>query len=166
MRLAAVGFLLRGRPCFDPPGAVETGVDVVHNDRPVVDVGHVHVHVHHRAVIEEGAASPLAAAEAYAAVAEAVVNAAVEADVRSPVASVPAVEAAGKTLVARSPEHAHRPDYPCAGNPVVAAVVIPSPVTRRPEISWTGADGLCIDGQSRRTDAHRDANSNLCGRWG
>jgi len=48
-------------------GTVEARVHIVYNDGPVVDIRHVmHVHVHHRAVVEECAASPLAATEAYA----------------------------------------------------------------------------------------------------
>src|SRR5271157_4071379 len=152
VRLSPIRFLLRSRPRFDTAGAVEADVPrVVHDDGAVVDVGHIgHVHVDHRAVVEEGSASPLAAEETYAAVSEAVVNSAVEANMRPPVASVPAVEAASETPIARSPEHADRRDHPCAGDPIVAAYVIPRPITRGPEISRTRANGLRINRQRGR----------------
>jgi hypothetical protein len=86
-----------------PPGPLKAGVRVIHDDGAAVDVSDIgHVHVHHGAVVEECAASPFAATKTYAAVSEAVVNAAVEADVRSPIASVPAIEAARKAPVARA----------------------------------------------------------------
>src|SRR5271170_665894 len=141
--LAAIRFLLCSRPCFDTASAIEAGVHVIHDYGPAVDVRHaVHIHVHHFAVVEEGAASPLAARETDAAVSEAIVNAAVEADVRSPISTVPAVEAARKSPVAWSPEHAHWPDNPRPGDPIVAAVVIPSPIAGGPEIARTGTDRL------------------------
>src|SRR5208337_768475 len=79
MRLAPIRLLLRSRPRGDTAGAVEAGMRVIHDDGPVVDVGHIgHVHIGHRAVVEESAASPLAASETYAAIAEAIVNPAIE----------------------------------------------------------------------------------------
>ena len=162
MRLAPIRFLLRSRTRHDAAGAVEAGVHVIHDDGPVVDVPHIgHVYVHHRAVIEESAASPLAAAETYTAVSEAVVNSAIEANMRPPIASVPAIEAAREAPVTRGPKHAHRRNYPCAGDPVVAAIVIPRPITRSPEIARTGTDGLRVYRQRRRTDPHRDPNPDL-----
>src|ERR1035438_9820607 len=108
MLLVPIRFFLRSGPSFNAAGAVEGHVRVIHHDGPIVDVRHVmHVHVHHRAVVEEGAASPLSASEAYAAVSEAVVDSAVEANVRPPIAPVPAIEATRKAPIARRPEHAH-----------------------------------------------------------
>src|SRR5208337_5111865 len=104
----------------------------------------------HGAVVEEGGTSPLAASETYATVAEAVVNPAIEADMRSPIAGVPAIQAAREAPVAGGPQHAHRRNHPGSGNPVVAAVVTPRPIPRGPEIARTGADGLCIHRQRRR----------------
>src|ERR1035438_7334452 len=86
MLLAPIRFFLRSRPRFNAARTVEGHVRVIHHDGPVVDIGHIpDVHVHHRAVVEEGAASPLSATEAYTSISEAVVDSAVEADVRSPI---------------------------------------------------------------------------------
>src|ERR1035438_8018758 len=127
--LRPVFFLLACGPRFDSARAVESNVSVIHDDCLAVNVGHVpHVDVHHGAVVEECAASPLAAGEADAAAAEAVVNSAGAADVRSPIASVPAVKAALKAPIAGRPEQADRCDQPCAGNPVVAVIVTPCPI--------------------------------------
>jgi len=101
--VALVGKLrfLYTRPAIDAAGAIEAGVVVVDDgvlldDGSVdVDVGDVNAaEVGAGAVIGEGAASPLTAEEADTAVAEAVVDAAVEADVGAPVANVPYIGAA------------------------------------------------------------------------
>src|SRR5271165_3152933 len=126
VRLVGISFFLRSWPCFNAAWAVKGDMRVIHNDGLVVDVGDgVHVHVHDRAVVEESAASPLAAGKANATVSETVVNSAIEADVRSPIASVPAIEAAGKAPVTWRPEQAYRRNHPCAGNPEVSIHVIP-----------------------------------------
>src|SRR5208282_3312459 len=168
MRLVRVPFLFRRGPRYNAAGTVESHMRVIHDNGAAVHVPDIgHVHVHHGAVVEEGPASPLSAEEAHAAVSEPVINAAVEADVRSPIAGMPAIEAARKAPVTGGPEHAHRRDYPRAGNPVIAAVFIPSPITRSPEISRARTDGLRIYRQRGRSDPHRDANPNpdLRRRW-
>src|SRR5271170_6294129 len=142
---------------------------VVHDHRIVdVDVGDVdRIHVHDSGVVEESAAAPFAATETDAAIAEAVVNAAVEADVWAPVAAVPNIEAVVPAPVTGSPEHADGCDHPGAGHPVVAAVIVPGPVAGRPQIAGAGADGLLVNRQRGRTDVDGDANrdSDLRGRW-
>jgi putative CocE/NonD family hydrolase len=128
-------------------GVVDRGVV----DHRVVDVGvvdHGGVHAHHGRVVGEYPAPPLAADEADAAVAEAVVHAAVEADVRAPVAGMKQVHAADEAPVSRGPQHAHsRGRDPGAGHPVVPAV--PGPVTGRPQPALLGTGRLLILGQRR-----------------
>src|ERR1700757_1339433 len=110
MLLAHGGLFLRSRARRDAALAVEARA--VHHSR-VVDYGavdvdiadHGLVHAYDCGVVGKYAASPFAADEADAAVTEAVVNAAVESDVRSPVARVPDVKAAGEAPVARGPEN-------------------------------------------------------------
>src|SRR5207245_7488127 len=89
--------LLRG-PRLDTAWAVVAYIPrVIHNNGPVVDVRHIgHVYVSDRAVVEEGATSPLAAVEADAAVSEPIVDAAVEADMWAPITPVPAIDAIRK----------------------------------------------------------------------
>ena len=100
-------------------------------------------------VVEEAIATPLAALEARAKVAEAVVDASVEADVRAPVAGVEAVETGIPGPIGRGPEEARfRCHHPGAGDPVVAFRTI-GPIAGSPEEAVAGADGLGIDGEHR-----------------
>src|ERR1700686_4832290 len=160
VRLTTKPFLLRIGPRFDTAWAVVAYIPrVIHDNGPVVHVRHIgHVHVSDRAVVEKGAASPLTAEEADAAVSKAIVDAAVEAHMWAPITRVPAIEATRERPVARSPQHPYRRNHPCARNPVIAVVVTPRPITRRPEITRTGTNGLRIHGQRRRTDPHPTAN--------
>ena len=86
---------------LDSCAAVEAHMVVI-DDRVVLNHGAVFIHVVHMhatevrdcSVVREGSAPPLAAEEANAAVTEAVVDAAIEADVGTPVACMPTVETA------------------------------------------------------------------------
>src|SRR5208283_4817052 len=133
--LVRVAFFFASRPRLNAAIAtVKRDMIVIHDHVALVHVPHIDdIDIHDGAVIEEAAATPLAAPEADAAVSEAVVNAAIEADVRSPVAGVPRIKAAAPSPVAGGPEHANGRYDPGAGNPVVAAVVIPGPVARGPD---------------------------------
>ena len=146
--------------------------DVVHVDDGVfrhdgavlVDIGDVHAaKVRHGAVIGEDSAAPLAAEEADAAVAEAVVNATVESDVRAPVAAVPAVHSACKTPVARGPQKTGDGRLrPHARNPEIACIAV-GPVAGSPEIARRGQRWLLIHRQNRRSnvDVDSDADADL-----
>ena len=147
----------------DAGAAVEADVvrvdnGVLLNDGAIlVDVGHVDAaEVRHGAVVGEDPAAPLAAEEADAAVAESVVNPAIEADVRTPVAGVPSVSATRKSPVAGSPQKANtRRMHPDAGDPVVACVTV-GPIAGGPDKARGGQRGLDVDGQRRRSKADRD----------
>src|SRR4029077_3824570 len=103
------------------------------------------VHVSDATVVKESVPSPLPTEKADAGVAKAVVDATVKADVRTPVAAVPSVESIIPTPVARSPEHPNGGEHPGPGHPVIAIVVIPSPVPGGPEIARAGAKGLHVN---------------------
>src|SRR5580698_11549037 len=164
---AEAGFFRAGL-ANDAAGAVEAGVvdvddGVALNDGAVdVDVRYVDAaEVGDRAVVGEDSAAPLTAEEADAAVAEAVVDAAIEADMRTPVAGVPSVESAGITPVARGPEKADRGRlHPDAGNPVIAGVAI-GPVAGGPHVAGGGQRWLHIDGQRGRCKVDRDKNAGV-----
>src|SRR5215472_10639410 len=144
-------------------------VALIDNDAIFVDVVDVdHVDVGDGAVVVVIAAAPVAAIEASTGIAEAVVNSAVETDVRSPVAGVPNVESFTPTPIARRPEVTGlRGKHPRTGNPeIVRVVVIVGPVTGNPDVALARADGLRVDGQSWRADANRDAHGDLSVRWG
>src|ERR1700719_2551171 len=101
-------FLLRSgvRPDAARATVVADARIVVHDDRLVIDIGHVgDVHVSDATVVEKSVSSPLPAEKADAGVAKAVVDATVKVDVRPPVAAVPNVESIIPTPVAWSPEH-------------------------------------------------------------
>src|SRR6185437_256583 len=77
---------------------------VVHNHGPVVDIGDVDIrHVRNGAVIHDVAAAPVTALETNTAVTVTIVHAAVEADVRTPVAGMPQVGAINPAPVTGSP---------------------------------------------------------------
>ncbi len=99
------GELVRSRMRPDATGTVERHVVAVIDEGPVVYVRDVDTtHVHSRAVVEKGTPAPVTAFESNTAIAEAVIHTAVEADMRTPVAHVPGVEAPGPTPVARRPQ--------------------------------------------------------------
>jgi hypothetical protein len=95
MRLNAVGSTVKA-------GVIDGGVV---NDGFVVDVGYMNVaDVVHRGVVHEVAVIPIATLVADAPIAITVVNPAIEANVRTPVAGVKDVSAATPSPVSRSPE--------------------------------------------------------------
>ncbi len=172
MRLARVGALLGRRPgrhaalaaVVADVAPVRGGVvdhRLVHVD--VVDVGDVDVR--DGPVVVEIPAAPVAADVADAEIAESVVDAAVEADLRPPVAFVPAVVAVGPAPPSWGPQQPDGGrDEPCAVDPVVA-VRTPGPVARGPDVAGAGRDGLDHVRQGRRGqgDCHSNADGCRCG---
>jgi hypothetical protein len=116
-------------------------VDVVHHrDVDVVD----------RAIVVEMASAPVTALVAVSTIAEAVVDAAIVADVLAPVAGVKPVSVIPVAPVAGGPERALVGSLdPCAGYPLVAVVRRPSPVAGRPQIVVAGSRRLIVVGQRR-----------------
>lgn len=116
-------------------------------DNRLVHIGVVNdgrIHAHHSSVVREASAAPLAACKADAHVSKSVVDAAVVADVLSPIAIMEEIMSAFKAPVGRRPEIAGLGGgNPCAGYPVVAVVAI-SPVARGPQITIFRAWWLLI----------------------
>jgi hypothetical protein len=113
------------------------------------------------AVVVVVAASPVSAVEAYAEVAEAVVDATVVADGGSPVAGVPEVAASPIAPITGGPEGAGvRREYPCAVNPLVA-FTSPGPVAGSPDVAGARNCGLSVDGDSGRSDSDGDEDACL-----
>src|ERR1700733_9171905 len=117
--------LLRVRLRLHSVGPVEAGPiyrGVV--DDGAVDIGvvnHGGVHVGDRAVIGEMAAFPASTEESHAHISEAVVDAAIEADVGAPVSGMPSVKSAGESPITGSPQKAHSGwKDPGSGHPEVA----------------------------------------------
>jgi hypothetical protein len=132
-------------------------------DNCPVNVGGVDdgpIHMDDRSVIGEGAAAPLAAGKAVASIAVAIVDAAVVADMASPIAAMESVLAFRPVPVVGCPQRAliGRLD-PGAGHPVVVALIlIVAPVAGRPHQVGTGADRLLIDRQLRWSEANTDGD--------
>lgn len=123
---------------------------VVDDDCAVVDVSDVDVDAVDRAVVVEVVAVPVAAVITDAGVAEAVVNAAVEADMRAPEAAMEAPAIAVPAPVAGGPESTVVGwSTPCAGDPVVTGGS-PVPVAGGPDVVGRGSDGLIVDGERWR----------------
>src|SRR5215467_10298881 len=135
---------------------------VVHDHCFVVNVRHVRdANVGDAAVVVEASPAPFAADEAYSAVAVTVVDATIEADVRPPIACVPHVKTATPSPIARRPEHPDWSHHPCARHPVIAVVIVPAPISGRPDVAGAGANWLRVHGQSERPDAHRYPHGDL-----
>jgi hypothetical protein len=95
-------------------------------------------------------AAPVAALVADADVAKAVIDAAIVADVWTPVATVKAIAVIVVAPVAGGPERALIGSlHPSAGNPVVTAST-PGPVAGRPKIAVARRLGLVVIWQGRR----------------
>jgi hypothetical protein len=101
-------------------------------------------HVVHRAVVVEGPVIPISASVANTAIAEAVVDPTVEADMRTPVADIPRIGIAAPAPITGSPEQANLGShYPRTRHPEVALLTI-SPVAWRPQITIAGDHGLRV----------------------
>jgi hypothetical protein len=140
--------------------------DAIHarivDDRLVVRVMNDRgVYAHDRGVVKEVAASPVSALKASAHVSESIKNAAVEADLVSPIASVPDVNAVAPSPISRSPQETNfGRENPRARHPVVVTIgIVPSPIAGRPEIAFTRTDGLSVNRQKRRRNRDRHADA-------
>src|SRR3984885_8369838 len=141
---------------------------VFRHDRAVlVHIGDVYAsEVSYSPVVGEHSTTPLASDETDAAEAEAVVNATVEPNMRSPVAAVPAVHSAFITPVAWGPQKTGAGRLrPHAWNPEVARISV-GPVARGPEVTRRRNRWLLIDRQRRRSKVDRNADDDLCLRAG
>src|SRR5271165_185485 len=116
--------------------------------RRVVNIMNVgDVDVVHRTVVIELAIVPASAFVAMAEISVAVSDAAIEANLRPPIALIEKESVTTPTPVRRSPEIANLGNqYPCARNPVVVAVIIViSPVAGGPDVPLAGAKRLRIN---------------------
>jgi hypothetical protein len=169
--LVVCGYLLSGRgSVLNAAGTAAIGDAVAVGDcislhTCPVDIGGVDrvlIHVHDRGVVSKLVAAPLAADESDALIAEAIVHAAVVANVTAPVAPMKPVAAAVPVPVIRRPKRTViRSLYPGSGHPVVVALIlIVGPVAGHPHQVGLGADRLLIDGQLRWSES--DTDDDLC----
>lgn len=165
MALAGGLFLSGSRARVHAAPTIEADVIIAGADGCVVGVVHyVDAYVCDGAVVIEVVAAPVTARVADAGVAEPIINAAVEADLGSPVAGVPAIETPSECPIAGSPEESDCGRLnPCAGHPVITVGSV-GPVARNPKVAGSGADRLRVDGQDGRTNENGYANGDLCAR--
>lgn len=151
--LIAGRILRRGGPIIQSTMAAvkaHPGVGDIRHVVVVNVVNHGLVHVRDGGVVVEGVAAPVAAFVAVAVVAEPVMDSAIEAYVRAPVAVIPVIPAFVEAPVAGRPQcpDVWRQD-PRPRNPVVACRRV-RPVARRPDVIVPRARRLIVVGQIRR----------------
>src|SRR5580698_9440683 len=156
------GFLLRrGLGGDAATAAVETHphIGLIHNDGLFVDVGNVHAtEIIDGAIVGKHAVIPMAAFVSGAAVAEAVIDAAIEADMLPPITGAPDIDAVAPAPIAGRPQ---QPDFrrldPGSGNPKVAARTA-GPVAWCPDVTGRRYRRLVVNRQLRRRNIITDAN--------
>ena len=137
---------------------------IVVYDRGVVGVVNLgDVDVVHGTVVVEAIAVPASTFITVAKISIAVVDAAVKANLRTPVAFVKEEGISAPAPISWRPEIADfRRLHPCAGHPVIIAVlVIPRPIPRRPEVAFGRAYGLFVHRERRWRKSHRNADTHL-----
>jgi hypothetical protein len=132
---------------------------VVNDDGLVVDVADLHVRdIVYGTVVEESTAAPIAALVADTGVAVAIRDAAVKADFGAPIAFMKRINAVVPAPISRRPQQRRlRRQYPRAGHPVIAGIVIPSPIAGRPDVTRRWDRRLVVNRQWRRRDIDTDA---------
>jgi hypothetical protein len=133
------------------------------DDRLVVHPDVRDVHVVYCTVVGEATMIPIAAFITMADVSETIIHSAIESNVRTPISGMPQVGAASPSPIAWCPEKTNLGGHdPCARNPIIAVITI-CPITRRPDITVTGAKRLRINRQ--RWGCNVDRNKNARKGW-
>ena len=134
--------------------------DTIHRDvvdhSSVIDMHVGDPDVVDAAVVVEVPTSPVSARIPGANIAETVIDAPIETDMRAPITRIPDVNTLMPAPIARRPEQAdRRRRRPGTGHPVVAVRAV-SPVAGSPDITVTGTRRLLINRQYRWSDRDRD----------
>src|SRR5579863_4285316 len=163
-----VGILLllrRWTGFYSALSAVKRNVRIVVHDHRVVHIDipdHGGIHVHDGGVVEEGASTPLSAIKTGAKVSEPVIDAAIEANVWTPVAGIPEIKTVIPTPISGRPQETRlRRFHPGARHPVVSIVVVIGPVAGNPHEALARTNGLLIHRKRRGPEANRNADSHL-----
>src|ERR1700690_2773039 len=118
-----------------------------------------HAHMHHCSVVGEDAALPDAAGKTDATIAESVVHATIETNMRAPIAVIEHEHSVVPAPVTRRPKRADvGRRHPRSWYPEVAVRPV-TPIPRRPHQTWIGADRLFVDRQPRRSKPDADKDS-------
>ena len=131
----------------------------------IVNVGNVYIV--YRAVVEKSVAFPASALIAIAEVSVAVIDAAVETDLRAPVAVIENISAAAVSPIARGPVVSDsRGAHPGSGHPVVVAeIVVIGPVAGCPHKTLSRTVGLLVyrKGRWSEGDGENHSGGRSCG---
>jgi hypothetical protein len=113
------------------------------------------IHIGDGTVVIEAVAFPSSTLEALAKIAETVVDAAVKADVWSPVTFIKHEGPIRPSPIRRSPQVCRlRSQHPGPRHPVIVSIIVtPRPVTRSPDVTVSGADWLIVNRKRWRTEA-------------
>src|SRR5215467_5802479 len=117
-------------------------------------------------IVAEDTVLPNAALIADASIAKDAVDAAIEADMRPPIAGMQDIGAIAPPPIGRRPQQVDgRWQYPRARHPVITLGTI-SPVAGRPDVAHVWHRRLIVDGERRRRDrnGHTDGDLRGCGR--
>jgi hypothetical protein len=136
---------------IEPTGTViADSAGVVGNSIVINVVNNRGIHIVNRAVVVEHIPVPISALITMAHITVAVIDAAIVADMRAPVSTVPAIATAAEGPVRRRPKRADiGSNHPCAWHPIITFGRI-RPVTGCPYIIVAGAFGLAVFGERRR----------------
>ena len=142
------------------PPAIEadSGHVLVHH-HAVINVGVGYSDVVDIAVIEEMTAVPISTGISHTGEAKPIINATVEADVRTPISGMPNVRTAAPTPVTGGPKQARvRSNHPCSGHPVVAGRA-PSPIAGSPHVAIAGTWRLRVNRKRGRRNVYGNKNA-------
>src|SRR5271169_209702 len=164
--------LTRRRLFFRPWTHVDATIapveaDMVHRlvdySRVVNVVNHLDVHVEHGTVVEKVSAVPTPAFKSQTKIAKAVIDPAVETDVRTPVAVIENKPVAAPTPIPRRPQKTNfRRHHPGSRHPVIIVdVVVVGPVAGCPKITIARTDRLFINRQRGWPDRNQDAHAGV-----
>src|SRR5215470_7005437 len=163
MPLVGRGLFWRRRPCLYsvlPSVVADARHRVIHHPRAADIVNNSDVDVVYGTVVEEVSVLPTSAFVAIAEITESVNDAAIKADLRAPIAIVENIGAVLPSPIARRPEETDlRGQNPRTRHPVVIVEIgVPSPVARHPDVVFTRANRLLVNGEWRRGDQNGDAH--------
>jgi len=131
-------------------------------DNCFIDIGIVDdggIYVDHGRVVGEAITAPFATGEAKAHVTEAVVDAAIVADVPTPIAVMEDIVATLPSPVRRGPKESRLRHWdPSAGDPIVPVIAV-SPVPRSPHQAVFRAGWLFVNGEHGGSDVDADEHA-------
>ena len=163
--LVGVSLLLRRGPRFDTASTAVVAHacfgDIGHR-RVVGVVNYGGVYVSDICVVGKVTTFPATPFITDTAVAEAVIDATVEANLRPPISFMENECTSAPAPIPRGPKEADLwRFYPCTRHPVISILIVISPVAGSPQVALGRADWLHVNGKCRRAEANGNADSDL-----